>query len=97
MITADPGRGGTVGTRCHADPMNQSTEPSTAADVQTITAAALRVGDELLDGSTVRPVTSIRLQGAPPEACIELAGITGRRHVAAGARVQVHCRHRAAS
>ena len=77
--------------------MNQSNEPTTTADIQSITAAALRLGDELLDGSTLRPVTSIRLQGAPPEACIELAGITGRRHVAATARVQVHCRHQAAS
>jgi hypothetical protein len=97
VSTADSRRGGTVGARCHADPVNQSAESSTTADIQSITAAALRVGDELLDGSTLRPVTSIRLQGAPPEACIELAGLTGRRHVAAAARVQVHCRHQAAS
>ena len=77
--------------------MNETAGQVNDLDVQTINAAALRIGDELLDGPAVRHVTSVRLQGAPPEACIELAGITGRRHVAAGARVQVHCRHQAAS
>lgn len=77
--------------------MNETAGQVTDLDVRTINATALRIGDELLDGPAVRHVTSVRLQGAPPEACIELAGITGRRHYTAGARVQVHCRHQAAS
>lgn len=96
-MPAGSGRGGTVGARCHAEPMNESAGRVTDLDVETISAAALRIGDELLDGPAVRHVTSVRLQGAPPEACVELAGVTGRRHYTAEARVEVHCGHRAAS
>ncbi len=76
--------------------MDESTAQVTGVSVETITAAALRIGDELLDGPAVRHVTSVRLQGAPPEACVELAGITGRRHYTAATRVQVHRGHRIA-
>ena len=70
--------------------MDENTGQACDVVTETITAAALRIGDELLDGHAVRHVTSVRLQGAPPEACVELAGIAGRRHYTAAARVQVH-------
>ena len=73
--------------------MDQGTGVATDSTVETITASALRIGDQLLDGAAVRPVTSVRLQGAPPEACVELAGITGRRHYTAACRVQVRRSH----
>ena len=93
MSTADPATGGTVGARCNSAQMEQSTGEATDPTVQTITASALRIGDELLDGPAIRHVTSVRLQGAPPEACVELAGVTGRRHYTATSRVQVHRDH----
>ena len=93
VSTADAATGGTVGARCNSAQMEQSTGVTTDPTVQTITASALRIGDDLLDGPAVRHVTSVRLQGAPPEACVELAGVTGRRHYTATSRVQVHRDH----
>lgn len=93
MSTADAGPGGTVGAGCDSDRMEHNAGEATDPTVWTITASALRIGDELLDGPAVRHVTSVRLQGAPPEACVELAGVTGRRHYTATSRVQVHRSH----
>ncbi len=73
--------------------MEQRTDGAWGVRVQRITADALRIGDEVLDGSAVRQVTSVRLQGTPAEACVELAGIVGRRHYPAGSRVEVQRRH----
>jgi len=86
----NPGPGGTVGVRCDSCEMDRSAREASETTVETITASALRIGDELLDGPAVRHVTGVRLQGAPPEACVELAGVTGWRHYTAASRVQVH-------
>ena len=76
--------------------MNDNTGQDTVA-VETITAATLRVGDDLIDGPAVRHITSVRLQGTPPEACVEMAGIPGRRHFTVATRVQVRRGHRPTS
>jgi len=34
-------------------------------------------------------VTSLRMQGAPPEMCVEFAGLAGRRHFALTASFEV--------
>ena len=57
---------------------------------ETITAGTLRVGDVLIDGEALLEVTSVRLEGAPPQALVELAGVTGRRHYRAVTTVRVH-------
>ena len=57
--------------------------------IEAIIAAQLHVGDVLIDGSGQHEVTSVRLQGATPEALVELAGVTGRRHYTATSTVRV--------
>jgi hypothetical protein len=54
-----------------------------------VPAGRLRAGDLVVDGSVVRKVESVRLQGAPAEAVVELHGLAGRRHYRLGATVLV--------
>jgi hypothetical protein len=55
----------------------------------TLTAGRLRAGDLLVDGAVLRKVESVRLQGAPAEAVVELHGLPTRRHYRVDATVQV--------
>ncbi len=73
--------------------MSENAEPSSetinVAGVQTIRAAQLHVTDVVREGGELRTVTSLRVQGVPPEVCVEFAGLSGRRHFPATAPVSV--------
>jgi hypothetical protein len=56
---------------------------------QVIVAAQLHVTDVVRREGALRVVTSLRMQGAPPEVCVEFAGLVGRHHYPANARVSV--------
>jgi hypothetical protein len=45
-----------------------------------VPAGRLRTGDLVVDGTVARRIESIRLQGAPAEAVVELHGLAARRH-----------------
>ena len=72
--------------------VNENPVPSSEAVVagaQTIVAAQLHVTDVVWDAGRLRTVTSLRVQGVPPEVCVEFAGLSGRRHFLASAPVDV--------
>jgi hypothetical protein len=75
---------GTVGARCDADAVSENTmdQPENRVNdgVATILAALLHVGDAVRQDGVLRRVTSLRIQGVPPEVCVEFDGIPGRRH-----------------
>jgi hypothetical protein len=62
--------------------------------VETILAGELHVTDVLRRDGLLHRVTSLRVQGAPPEVCIELAGLAARLHYPPTARVSVLRRRR---
>jgi hypothetical protein len=62
--------------------------------VETILAGQLHVTDLLRRDGVLHRVTSLRVQGAPPEVCIELAGVAVRVHYPPTARVSVLRRRR---
>ena len=61
----------------------------TSEQVHIIVASQLRPGDLIVDGAAIRAVGSVRVQGAPAEAVIELLGVPERRHYPATATVTV--------
>jgi len=62
--------------------------------VESIVAMQLHVADVVSSDDGVHIVTSLRIQGAPPEICVEFAGVVGRRHYPAAAQVRVVRRRR---
>ena len=59
-----------------------------------IPAAQLHVADVVRQDGGLHAVTSLRLQGAPPEVSVEFAGLAGRRHFRPTAPVSVLPRRR---
>ena len=57
--------------------------------VETILAAQLHVTDVVRQNGSLHRVTSLRLQGAPPEVCVELSGVAERLHYRPSAPVSV--------
>jgi hypothetical protein len=64
-------------------------DESTASALETILAAQLHVTDVVRQDGALHRVTSLRVQGAPPEVCVELAGIAVRLHYPPTAPVSV--------
>ncbi|SDO72197.1 hypothetical protein SAMN04515671_1824 [Nakamurella panacisegetis] len=62
---------------------------SDAAQTQTVVAAQLHVTDLVRRDGMLRAVTSIRVQGVPPEVCVEFNGLAGRFHYPATTPVLV--------
>ena len=67
---------------------------SAASVLETILAAQLHVTDVLRRDGVLHRVTSLRVQGAPPEVCVELAGVAARLHYPPTAPVSVLRRRR---
>ncbi|MET3807186.1 hypothetical protein ABIB25_004209 [Nakamurella sp. UYEF19] len=63
--------------------------PTAVSRVETILAAQLHVTDVVRESGALRTVTSLRMQGAPPEMCVEFAGLADRRHYDLTAPVSV--------
>lgn len=82
-----------VGGPCNGVEMTEMIQAAASLTTNTIAAIELHVSDILIDGPDVHQVTSVRLQGTPPEALIELADVTGRRHYAAATQVRAQCPH----
>ncbi len=57
--------------------------------VETILAAQLHVTDVVRQNGSLHRVTSLRMQGAPPEVCVELSGLAERLHYQPTAQVSV--------
>jgi hypothetical protein len=62
-------------------------------ELETIVAGQLHVTDLVRQDGTLHRVTSLRLQGAPPEVCVEFAGVARRQHYRPTAPMRV-LRHR---
>ncbi len=74
---------------------NDAEQDGGAPTLETVAAAQLRVTDVVRREGALRVVTSLRMQGVPPEVCVEFAGLAGRHHYPAAARVGVLPRRRA--
>jgi hypothetical protein len=64
-------------------------QDNSAVAVETVAAAQLRIADIVSSEGGLHTVTSLRMQGAPPEMCVEFAGLAGRRHFALTASFEV--------
>ncbi len=72
-----------------------SSPATTVESTETIVAVQLHIADVVRQDGGLHTVTSLRVQGVPPEVCVEFAGLTGRRHFPLTARVGVlRRRHR---
>ncbi len=54
-------------------------EADDGSGIETVAASQLHVTDVVLQDGALRRVTSLRLQGAPPQVSVAFAGETGRR------------------
>lgn len=70
---------------------NDDGEPLSTG-LETIPAGQLHVTDLVRQDGVLHRVTSLRVQGAPPEVCVELAGLAGRLHYRPTAQVSVYRR-----
>ena len=71
------------------NPGSAGSAATVASVVETILAAQLHVTDVLRQDGVLHRVTSLRMQGAPPEVCVELAGVAVRLHYPPTAQVSV--------
>jgi len=62
--------------------------------LETILAGQLHVTDLVRQDGALHQVTSLRVQGAPPEVCVEFADVATRLHYSPTAQVTVLRRRR---